>query len=104
MLVTERLELAVGPGVQNPILDIDPCVLRLILSLVPGAFDLLDERVLALFGTLLDLDALLLQIIGKRGRVPAVVGLDNVVVPIALDKLLELPAVCGGGIRDIMVR
>lgn len=73
MTIAEGLELAVGPAVQNPVLDIGPGGLSLVLRLVPVALHLADERIAAGLGGILGLDTLLLEIAIKLGSVPAVV-------------------------------
>lgn len=104
MLVGEFLELAVGPGVEDPILHIDPSLLGLVAGLIPGGLNLADEGVLVSFGALLSLDALVgepgLEVLGG----PRVVGLDDVVVPVGLDELLEILPIGGSRVGDVVVR
>jgi hypothetical protein len=102
--IAEGLELALGPGVEDPVLDVAPALLRLVIRLVPGALDPGDERVATLFGRLLGLKALLLQIVGELFCVPRLVGLDDVGIPFALDELLEIFPVGGGRDGDAVVR
>lgn len=61
-MVAESLELAVGPAVEHPVLGAEPSVLGLVLGLVPQTLDLREERILGSSGTVLGLDALLLQV------------------------------------------
>lgn len=35
MLISKRLELTFGPGVKNPVLDVEPCRVSIVLGLVP---------------------------------------------------------------------
>ena len=103
MTITERLELAIGPRVQNPILHVEPRAVSLVLRLIPDTLDLVDERVLGGTGRVLGLDTLLLQVVGKLDRVPLLVGSDHLVIPVGLDELLELLAVRGCRIGNVVV-
>lgn len=103
VLVAESLELALGPRVQDPVLDVEVGILSLVTSLVPFALNLRDQRVLVGLGGGLGLDALSLQILLQGVCVPRVVGRDDVVVPVVLDQLLEVLAVGGSGVGDIVV-
>lgn len=47
MMITKRLELALCPGVQDPILDAEVGVLSLVFGLVPRSCNLCDQCVLA---------------------------------------------------------
>lgn len=104
MVVAESLELALGPGVEDPVLDGDPGGLRLILGLVPGTLHLGNESILVLLGRLLGLDALLLQVGAELVSIPRVVRRDDVGVPVLLDELLEILAVGRSGVGNVMVR
>ena len=46
MVIAERLELALSPSVENPILDAGPSRLSLVLRLIPGILNLIDEQIL----------------------------------------------------------
>jgi hypothetical protein len=103
VLVGKGLELAVGPGVEDPLLDVGPALLGLVASLVPRGRDLVDKRILVGLGALLGLDTL-----GAQPRLqvldgPGVVGLDNVVIPILLNQRLEVLAVGRSGVGDVVV-
>jgi len=78
MAVAKGLELAVSPGVEDPILDIAPSALSLVFSRVPNVLDLLHEGVLVGLGGLLGLDTLLLEVVVELVGVPALVGRDDV--------------------------
>lgn len=104
VMITESLELAIGPSIEDPILDARPRRLALVLSLVPNVLHLLDQRVLAGGGRILGLNALELQVLLKLGGVPAAVGGDDIGIPVLLDELLQLLAVGGRGIRHVVVR
>lgn len=103
MAVAEGLELAVSPRVQDPVLHVEPGVVSLVLRLIPDTLDLVDERVLGGTGRVLGLDSLLLQVVGELGSIPLLVGSDDLVIPVGLDELLELLAVRGCRIGDIVV-
>lgn len=103
MLVAESLQLAVRPGIQDPVLDAKVGILSLIASLIPGALDLGDERVLVGLGGVLGLDTLGLEVLLQAVGVPRVVGRDDVVIPVVLDELLEILAVGGSGVGDVVV-
>lgn len=103
MVITERLELAVGPRVKDPVLDIDKRILDIVFSLGPGGLNLGDELVPVLLSVVLDLNALLLQICSKLVGIPAVVGLDNIVIPVLLDAVMQVLAVCRRWIRDVVI-
>lgn len=47
MMITKGLELALRPGVQDPVLDVEISVLSLVLGLVPRSCNLCDQSVLA---------------------------------------------------------
>lgn len=103
MVVTEGLQLAVGPAVQDPVFDTGIGILSLVLGLVPGILDLSDQGVLVCLGRILNIDTLLLEVAAQLLIIPLLVGADGVVVPILLDELLEILAIGGSGMRNIMV-
>lgn len=103
VVIAERLELALGPGVEDPILDAGPSRLSLVLGLIPSSLDLVEEVVLVRGSGVLGLDALELQVLAELGRVPVLVGRHDVGLPILLHQLLEVFAIGWGGIRDIVV-
>jgi hypothetical protein len=76
------------------------CVL---LGLIPVRANLANEAVLGSLGLGLGLLALGLEESAQLSRVPAVVGCDNVVIPVLLDKVLKILAVGRGGIWDRVV-
>ena len=104
VLVAKRLELAVGPRVENPVAYVGPSFLGLVAGLVPGFLDLVDESILAGSGAILGLDALGFEIVGEVGDGPRAVRLDSIVVPVFLDKLLEVLAIRRGGVGHVVVR
>lgn len=104
MLVSEGLELAVGPGIKNPILGTSQGSLSLVLGIVPCVLDLSEERILGGLGALLGLDALRLQIRGQLSRVPLLVRRDSVILPVILDEALKILAVRRSRVGDIVVR
>lgn len=103
MVVKEGLELAVGPGVQNPVPDTGVGILGLVLGLVPNILDLGNQGVLVCLGGILNLDTLLLEVAIQLVCVPLLVRADGVVLPILLDQLLEILAVGGSGISNVVV-
>ena len=104
MVIAERLELAVSPAVEDPVLGAQPSVLGLVLRLIPESLDLVDERVFGGSGAVLGLDTLLLEIVVQLLRVPAAVGGDSIGVPVAMDELLEVLPVSRCGVGDAVVR
>lgn len=103
MVIAESLELAVGPAVQDPVLGALPSVLGLVLSLVPEALDLIDERILGSGGAVLGLDALLLKVVVQLLRVPAAIRGNSIAVPVALDQFLEVLTIRRCGVGDAVV-
>lgn len=77
---------------------------RLILTLMPVPLHLTEQALLILLGPLLDLLALRRQVVLQTLRVPGAVGLDDVVLPVVLDQVLEVLAVGGRGVGDVVVR
>lgn len=104
MLVGKSLKLAVRPAIEDPILGGSPGGLSLVLRLVPRVLYLGDERIFAGLGTFLSLDTLLLQISTELVRIPVLVGRDSVVLPVLLEQVLEVLAVGGSRVRDVVVR
>jgi len=84
MMVAERLELTIGPAIQNPVLDTGPGILSLVLSLVPNTLDLVDQSILVVHSALLGLNALQLQVCRELVRVPVLVRFDDVAIPVLL--------------------
>lgn len=103
VMIAKGLELALCPGVENPILDVEVGILGLVLSLVPRSCNLGDECVLARLCRVLDIDTLLLQIARQLVVVPVLVGADGIVFPVGLDEFLKILAVGRGGVGDVMV-
>lgn len=85
MLITEGLELAISPGIKDPVLNTRPARLGIVLRLIPVGLDLGHKAVLAGSGFLLSLLALSLQEGGQLGSIPAVVRGHDVVVPVLVD-------------------
>lgn len=122
MAIKESLELRVGPAaielerqqgtpgeqpdlrIEDPVLDVVVGTRRLILGFVPVRLHRRNQAVLVLLGTLLGLLALGAQVGLELLRVPAVVGLGDLGVPVVLDKVLQILAIGGGGIGDVVVR
>ena len=104
VMITEGLELALGPRVQNPVLHAKPGVVSLVLRLIPDTLNLVDERVLGGTSRVLGLDTLLLQVVGELDSIPLLVGSDHLVIPVGLDELLKLLAVGRCRVGDVVVR
>lgn len=103
MLVGKLLQLAVGPGIENPILDVGPGILSLVLGLIPAVGNRGEESVAVALSTLLDVDALLLEVGAQLLGIPLLVGRDGILIPVLLDQVLEVLAVGGGGVGDVVV-
>jgi hypothetical protein len=103
ILVGESLQLAFGPSIENPILDIIPGLIGILFSFVPVVLDLLDKAVLGRFDVSLGLFALVLQVLAKLDGVPAVVRSYNIVVPILSHQILEILAIGGGWVGNVVV-
>ena len=99
VLVAEGLELAVGPGVEDPALDVAPGLLRLVLGLVPRVLDLGDEALLRV----VDIAANGLEVVAQVGGVPVLVGGHDVAVPVLADQGLEVAARGGRRVGDVVV-
>lgn len=81
-MVAESLELAVSPGIQDPVLDTAVGVLCLVLGLIPRTSDLRNQRVFVRVGRILDVDALLLQVRRQLVSIPVLVRGDGIGVPV----------------------
>ena len=103
VVVEERLDLRVGPAVEDPVLDRRIGVRGLVGSLMPVRLDLADKAVLVLLGTLLDLLAGAGDVVLELLGVPAVVGLSNLVVPVVLDQVDKVLAVGRGRVGHVVV-
>lgn len=90
--------------VKDPVLNTAVGLIALLSSLVPEVLDLRDQCVLILLGTLLDLLALGGDVVLQLGGVPGVVWLDSVVLPVVLDKVLEVLAVRGCWVWNVVIR
>ncbi len=103
MPITKRLKLAIRPGIQDPVLHVDPRMLGLILRLIPRVSDAGDEGIPGVFCRSLGLDTLLLQVAEQVLGTPGLVGLDGVGAPLLLNERLEVLAVGWGGAGDSVV-
>ncbi len=103
MVVTEGLELAVGPGVQDPVSNIGPGLLGLILSLIPNGMDLRNQRILVLLGRLGGISPLQLEIGQELVRIPFAIWRHDVGIPVLLDQLLEVSAIGGGRVGNVVI-
>lgn len=79
--------------VEDPFLDATIGLVRRVLSLGPVDLDLLSEALDVLLSALLRLLALESKVVLQRLGVPAVVGSDDLVVPVVLYRVLQILAV-----------
>lgn len=70
---------------------------------MPVILNLLNQAIGVLLGALLDLLALGAEVALETRRIPLVVGLHDIVVPVVLDEVFEILAVCWFGVRDVVV-
>lgn len=70
---------------------------------MPVALDLREQAVLVLLGALLHLLALRSDVVGEALSVPAVVRLRHVAIPVVLNKVLQVLAVGGCWVWDVVV-
>lgn len=90
--------------VKDPILNTGPRVLGLVFRLVPIVLDLSNQAILVGGGGILGLNTLQLQVGGELARVPVAVWLGDFGLPVVLDKILEVLAVCWCRVWDVVVR
>ena len=76
----------------------------MIASLVPGALNLAEETICVLLRAFLDFFALRSEVVLKLVGIPLVVRLRDVVLPVVLNKVLEVFAVSRCWIRNVMIR
>ena len=74
--------------IEDPILDTQVSLLRLVLSLVPVHLDLMNQAIASFFGSLLHILTLLFQVGLKGFGIPFVVRARDLVVPVLLDDIL----------------
>jgi hypothetical protein len=121
VLISERLQLRIcshmlaatrgipvkivltTPAVKNPILNATPSTLRLILGLIPRSLDLTDQAVLVRVCSILGLYALELQVGSQLVDIPVVVWCCNLGLPVFLDAVLQILAVCWLWKRNVMI-
>lgn len=70
---------------------------------MPIALNLAGKALGVLLRALLDLLPLRGQVVGELLRIPLVVGLGDVILPVGLDEVLEILTVSGGGVGDVVV-
>ena len=70
---------------------------------MPGVLDLSNKAVLVLLSALLNLLTGRGQVVGELVRVPAIIGLGDIVVPVLLDKVGQVLTIGRGRVRDIVV-
>lgn len=104
LLITECLELAVGPGIEDPALGVRYGLASSFFGSVPVGLDALNQTFDGLVGTCLGILASGDKESAKLRGAPFAVGLDNVVVPIFLDEGLNVFSVRRLGVRDAVVR
>jgi hypothetical protein len=76
--------------VKDPVTDATVCLVGRLFGLGPVVLHLLSEAVGVLLAALLGLLALEAQVVLQRLGVPAVVGRHDLVVPVVLDKVLQV--------------
>lgn len=101
--ITERLELAVGPRVQDPVSGVQPGMLGLVLRLIPVVLDLGDQRILVVSSGVLGLDALLLKVTAQLLGIPAVIRSNGMVIPVVGHEFLQILAVSGRRVGNVVV-
>jgi hypothetical protein len=89
--------------VEEPVSAVAISLVGLVGSLVPCVLNLGDEALGVLLGALLDLLAGGGQVAGELTRAPAAVGLGDVVLPVLLDEVGQVLAVCRGRVGDTVV-
>lgn len=89
--------------VEDPVLNVLVGIAGLVRGLIPIALDLAGEALGILLGAFLDLLALGVQVVCELAYVPLAVGLSDVIVPVVLDEVLEILAVRGSGVWDVVV-
>jgi hypothetical protein len=89
--------------VEDPVLDTTIGLVRGLLSLGPVVLDLFSEALGVLLGAHLCLLALQAQVVLESADIPAGVRADDLVVPVGLDGRLEVLAVRGAGMGDVVV-
>lgn len=104
MLVSKSLQVAIRPGVQNPVLNVGPGRLSLVLGFVPAGLHRGDQAVFVRLSSLLGLDTLGLQVSLQLLVVPVLVRRDGIGIPVLLDQVLEILAVGRGGVGDVVIR
>jgi hypothetical protein len=90
--------------IKDPIFNTSPRVLSFVFRLIPIILDLSNQAVLVGGGGILGLNTLQLQVGGELARVPVAVWLGDPGLPVVLDKILEVLAVCWCRVRDVVVR
>lgn len=70
---------------------------------MPRLLDLADQTLFALFGAFLDFLALATKVGLQAVGIPVLVWSCDVGVPVVLHKILEVLAICGSGIWDVMI-
>ena len=89
--------------VKDPVLDTTIGLGRRVLGLGPVLLDLLSKALGILLSALLCLLALESEVLLEGVGIPAGVGSHNLVVPVGLDSRLEVLAVRGTGVGDVVV-
>ena len=92
-----------SPAIKNPVFHVRPSVLSLVFSLIPVVLDLSNQTILTGSSGVFGLDTLLLQVRLKLGRVPVIIWRSDLGLPVILDEVLEIVAISGCRVRDIVV-
>lgn len=88
MLITESLELGIGPSIENPVLDVGPALVGGVFGFIPVRFNMREQTILVLLGLSRHVVASSLQIRAQLGSIPFIVRLYNVVIPVLGDEVL----------------
>jgi len=79
-------------------------LIRAVRCVLPETLHLAEKTVLVLLRPLLHLIAGRLDVVLELVRVPGVVGLDDIILPVLLDQVLKVFAVGGSWVWDVVVR
>lgn len=101
--VTECLQLAVTPRVKNPVLCLSRCFGGVFLSCVPAGLGLGHQVIKSVRCVIFDVLATRFEKCAKLLSIPLLVGLSDVVIPVLLNKGLEVFAVSSSGMRNVVV-
>ena len=90
--------------IKDPILNIVPCIVSLLLRLIPMAPDLIQQALLGSSSSSFSIDAFVSQERRELRRVPVAVRCNNFGLPILLDQVFQVFAIRRLGVGNIVVR